>query len=137
MPVIPKSLPILALSSVALLACSTSSSSAKSTPVEVWRGGDDGLTSRFADALEVAFRGAPEFSLSAGKTPGTLVVTIPSNVAWKQVADHTEVTFSVEFTGVTAKSLGASQGKCTEDRLQECAAHVLKDAKAARMGLGR
>lgn len=135
MSLIQKSLLAMALASLA--ACATSPSSAKTTPVEVWRGGDDGLTSRFADALEAAFRGAPEFSLSSGKVPGTLVVTIPTNLTWGQVGERTEVTYSVEFTGAPALPLGSSRGSCLEDRLQECAAHVLKDARTAKMKLGR
>jgi hypothetical protein len=135
MSLMPKS--ILATALVLLAACATSPSSAKPTPVEVWRGGDDGLTSRFADALEAAFRGAPEFSLSSGKVPGTLVVTIPTNLTWRKVGDRTEVTYSVEFTGAPGQPLGSSRGNCLEDRLQDCAARVLRDARAAKMKLGR
>ena len=136
MSLIPKSR-VVAVALVALAACATSPTSAKTTLVEVWRGGDDGLTSRFADALEATLRGAPEFSLSSGKVPGTLVVTIPTNLTWRQVGERTEVTYSVEFTGVPAQPLGSSRGSCLEDRLQDCAAHVLKDARAAKLKLDR
>ena len=120
---------------LALTACSKPPLLANSTPVEVWRGGDDGLTARFADALEAAFRQAPEFSPNIGKIPGTLIVTIPTNLIWRRVANRTEVTYSVEFTDVTSQSLGTSRGICMEDQLQNCAARVLKDAKALRMEL--
>jgi hypothetical protein len=128
-------LQVLLFSSAALLACSQSPTSNTSIPIEVWRGGDDGFTSRFADALELAFGKDRGFALSSGKQQGTLIVTIPTNVEWTTVAGHTEVVFLVEFTTVTNESLGNSRGKCSADRLEVCAALVIKDANTARAAL--
>jgi hypothetical protein len=50
------------------------------TPVEVWSGGDDGLTQRLKASIEKEFESSPDFQMSEGKKPGTLIVTIPSNV---------------------------------------------------------
>ena len=96
---------VLGTTSATIVACETAPSAAAPVPLEVWRGGDDGLTLRFADALEASFRRFPAFVLSSGKRPGTLVETIPSNVGWKQVGSRTKVIYSVEFTGTAAQPL--------------------------------
>jgi len=118
----------------AMTGCVTSPSAAKPIPVEVWRGGDDGLTARFGDALEAAFRAAPEFALSTGKVSGTLIVTIPSNVSWHRVGGGTEVTYSVQFSGTASSLRGNSVGACPEEQLEKCAAQVVRDAKVVTMG---
>ena len=130
-----RNLSLLAL--VSLTACVPSPSVAKTTPVEVWRVGDDALTSRFRDELESAFRAAPEFSLSSGKVPGTLVVTIPTHVAWREIGGETEVSYSINFTGPAGEALGESVGRCLEHRLEDCVTHVLKDARSVRLKLRR
>ena len=119
---------VLGTTSATIVACETAPSAAAPVPLEVWRGGDDGLTLRFADALEASFRRFPAFVLSSGKRPGTLVETIPSNVGWKQVGSRTKVIYSVEFTGTAAQPLGRSEGSCWEDQLRVCAAQVVKAA---------
>ena len=63
---------------VSLFAQALGAESARATLVEVWCGGDDGLTLRLRDALENAFKSSPAFALSTGKKPGTLIVTIPT-----------------------------------------------------------
>lgn len=113
-------------------ACMTTSADSK-TPVEIWRGSDDGLTNRFADSLEAAFGASPDFSLSSGKKPGTLVVTIPTNVRLNRPSEQSEVTYFVEFTDEHKQSLGSSRGSCLETRLADCTAHVLVDARSIRI----
>lgn len=131
------SLVILITAAMITTACVGAPSLAKSVPVEVWRGGDDGLTSRFADALESAFRGSSAFVLSEGKKPGTLIVTIPSNVGWKQIGSRTEVHYSVTFTDTSSQAFGVSKGACWEDQLSKCAVHVLTDAEVVRAKMKR
>jgi len=139
MSLISRGFVALLLAPTAITACAATVSSPPvgQTPVEVWRGGDDGLTSHFADALEEAFRASSEFALSTGKVPGTLVVTIPTNLTWKQVAGRNEVTYLVQFTGAASEPLGSSSGNCGEEQLQQCVAHVLLDARAAKSKLGQ
>jgi hypothetical protein len=59
---------------------------AKPTPVEVWTGGDDGLTQGLRFAIENKFKSSSDFVLSLGKKAGTLIVTIPMHVAWRKKA---------------------------------------------------
>ena len=101
------------------------------TMVEVWSGGDDGLTLRLRASLEKAFKSSPEFVLTNGKKPGTLIVTIPTNVEWKQVGKRTKVLYKVEFASVDNQPLGGSNGSCWDDALTKCSDKIVKDAAAA------
>jgi len=105
----------------------------KQTPklVEVWCSGDDGLTVRLRDAIENAFESSSDFRLSNGKKPGTLVVTIPTNVDWKKVGRRTRVLYNVEFASVDNQKVGTSRGACWDNRLANCASRILNDAKTA------
>jgi hypothetical protein len=98
--------------------------------VEVWRGGDDALTEKLADAIEDELRRSPEFALSTGKKPGTLIIKIPTNVDWKQVATRTKVLYVVQFSS-DDRNLGAHSGACWADAPTECAVRVVSNAKAA------
>lgn len=111
--------------------CPSAVGSTKPTPVEVWSRGDDVLTLRFRASLEEAFKASSAFVLSSGNKPGTLIVTIPTHVEWKQVAKRTKVLYTVNFASVDNQSLGASDGSCWDDALTKCAKKVVKDAAAA------
>lgn len=106
------------------------------TPVEVWSGGDDGLTQRLRVVLEEAFKASSDFRLSNGKRPGTLLVTIPSNVEWEHVGKRTRVLYTVEFASGN-KNLGAHHGSCWEEELRKCAAQIVKRAQISASKIGR
>jgi hypothetical protein len=106
---------------------------ASGKPVEVWGGADDGLTIRLRDALKDALRSA-DFYLSSGNKPGTLLITLPSNVGSKQVGGRTQVLYTAEFAS-EGQNLGGSKGACWDDALAKCAAQIVKDAKTARNGV--
>ncbi len=100
-------------------------------PVEVWRGGDDGLTSRFAGGLESAFRASRDFSLSKGDEAGALVVTIESNLTTKRVGFGDRAYYVVVFGASDSKQLGSTNGSCWERELQACIAKVVEAARTA------
>lgn len=106
-------------------------SAADTIPVEVWRSGDDGLTFRLSEKLVEIFKSSSSFSMSLAKKPGTLVVTIPRNVDWKEVGDRTQVLYSVAFSTAEGRQLGSSTGSCWDDNLTECAEQILKESTAA------
>jgi hypothetical protein len=83
--------------------------------------------------LKNAFKSSLDFRLSAGKKPGTLTVTIPSNVEWKLVGKRTQVFYTVKFTSADNQHLGSSAGSCWEDSLSKCASKIVKDAKTAAL----
>lgn len=107
--------------------------SATITPVEVWRGGDDGLTAKFADALQAKFGASTDFALSSGGKKGTLIVSIPSNVLWKQINGRTQMFFVINFMSIDGRKLGTSKGFCWEEFISTCAAKVVSDARKIRV----
>ena len=105
--------------------------SAEKTHIELWRVGDDGLTLRLADAIESSLKSSPTFSLSTGKKPGTLLLTIPTNVNWRKVGNRTQVLYRVEYSTAGGKRLGASTGSCWDDGFNICAKKIVNDAEVA------
>ena len=103
----------------------------KPRPVEVWIGGDDGLTLGLKGALENALKSSSDFSLGSGQGPETLVITIPTNLDWKKVGWRTRVFFDVKFKSVDDQPLGTSSGSCWENALAKCATQIVTDARAA------
>jgi|SRR5580700_747879 hypothetical protein len=125
-------LPAIVAVALVLATCAAAADGVKPTLVEVWCVGDDGLTLGLRDALENAFKSSSDFQLSSGKKPGTLVVTIPTNVVWKQAkqADkRTKVLYRVEFASADDKTISKSTGSCWDDALTKCAAQIVKDAR--------
>ena len=99
--------------------------------VEIWHVGDDGLSERLADSVEAAFAHSPDFETSTGRRPGTLVMTIPSNVEWTRVGSRLKARYIVEFSTIDGKSLGRHTGFCWEDDLAQCSEQIMKNALAA------
>jgi hypothetical protein len=93
--------------------------------------GDDSLSQRLADQVETAYKRSPEFVLSNGHKPGTLVVTIPTNVEWKRVGKRTQVLYSVEFASPENRTTSKATGSCWDDDLAKCTAQVLRDTRVA------
>jgi len=116
-----------------LLQCATGAEPKRpqKAPVEVWSGGDDGLTQRLKAAIEKEFESSVDFQMSEGKKPGTLVVTIPSNVSWRQKGEKTQVLYTIDFASPDGRSLGVSKGHCWDDDLERCSIRIVSDARAA------
>ncbi len=113
-----------------VLQTTAGTASTKPTFVEVWSGGDDSLTTGLRNVLENAFKSSPNFALSNGKKPGTLIATIPTHVEWKRAGKRTKVFYTVEFTSVDNQHLGVSKGSCWDDAMAKCANKIVKDATA-------
>lgn len=109
--------------------CSPITASAQQKPVEVWSGGDDGLTVRLRDALEDKIRHSSYFSLSSGKKPGTLIVTIPTNVEWQKTGKRMNVSYSVELSMVGHEEVRKMKGSCRADAISKCAAEIANWAR--------
>lgn len=128
---------LLCFQAAPIVACNSSSASAqnlssKAISVEVWRGGDDGLTSKLADALEEKFRQTPPFIVGPASERESLKVTIPGNVRWKQIGVRTQVQFDVNFSRAS-RQIGTSKGVCWEDNLPRCAEIIVEDARKAAL----
>lgn len=132
MPIKFKMLLITFFASVfALVMSGRSDAQQKPTAVEVWCGGDDGLTIRLRDEVEHALSSSPDFQMSSGKLPGTLLVTIPTNVGWKRAGTKTRVIYKIDLSVVGGKNFGERTGSCWDDDLQSCSQSILKDSRAA------
>lgn len=101
------------------------------TFVEVWCGGDDNLTRGVCRAVYNELLSSPDFDLNSEEKPGRLIVTIPTNVKWKQHENRTRIFYRVEFTSTKDKKLSTKKGDCWEDDLKTCAFQVVRQAKIA------
>ena len=106
-------------------------------PVEVWSGGDDGLTQRLRDAVERAFQASPDFAMSFGNRPGTLVVTVPTHVKWQNLDDKTLVRYTIEFSSASGQRLDRRKGRCWDNEYSKCAGRILGDARTAARRIRR
>jgi hypothetical protein len=122
---------LLAITLVSSNAMGSTPETPRRTLVEVWCGGDDGLTQRLRDSIENEFKLSSDFQLGEGKKPGTLIVTIPSNVSWRQESGRNRVLYTIDFTSTDGRHLGSSKGRCWDDDLANCAVHIVAQAKVA------
>ena len=100
--------------------------------MEVWNGGPhDVYTARLAQAMEKGFQGSSAFVMSAGKKDGTLIATIPASVKWEKVGERIRITYSVVFSTVRGKELGAASGMCWDGSYDECARQIMTEAASA------
>jgi hypothetical protein len=116
-------------------ACSTAGSdtlalSHDAVPVEVWTGGDDGLTQRLVDAVRNRFERSAQFRLSPSGTPNALKVTIPTHVGWEEINGKTRVSYQMRLERGN-RLLGDSSGVCWETDLEGCANQVVETASRA------
>jgi len=99
--------------------------------VEVWTGGDDSLTQHLRYEVESRFKSSSDFVPSRGKKPGTLIVTIPTHVAWTKDGTRTQVRYKVEFSSSEGVGIGKSSGSCWDDNVAACAAQIYRGAQRA------
>jgi hypothetical protein len=108
--------------------CFYASASIGAVPVELWTGGDDGLTQRFADSVRTAISESRDFS-EAPANKGALVVRIPTHVYWSEVRGKINFSVVVIMTDSHSKYLGVSTGSCWEEEMKSCAERVVADAR--------
>jgi len=108
------------------------------TSVEIWRVGDDGLTTRLAEAATLAFARSGLFLISQGHAPGSLYVGIQSNVAWTHVGPRTRITAQIEIAnappGTESRKSSMQSVSCWESDLASCANAILDFALSVRSG---
>jgi hypothetical protein len=126
---------MLAVGLTCLAGCGASGGSrdlnARVTPVEIWTGGDDGLTQRLADAVADELRRSARFSYGeAGAVPDALKAVIPTHVRWREVGDKTRVTYRLELER-DGRRRSARGGSCWEAELKRCAQQVVQTIATA------
>jgi hypothetical protein len=130
-----KSLLVISLVFCLMLACVHKQQISKARLVELWVGGDDGLTSQLGDAVERVLRSSPDFIMSSGHKLGTLIVTIPTHVQFEHIGERSKVFFTVNFSSIHNENLGSSKGTCMDNELVKCANQIIKDAILASHGM--
>ena len=100
--------------------------------VQIWTGGDDGLTQRLRDALETGIRKSGVFQLvnSEGMKADDFVILIPGHVAWEKTATGTVVTAKAQFSRAD-HPIDEVSVTCREETLRACAAQIVGSAKKA------
>jgi hypothetical protein len=111
-----------------LATCAGAANATERTRVEVWHGGDDIYTLGLTYALGRAFQSSPDFILSQ---PGTLIVTIPTNLLWKKQFGRATVFYVAEFTSTDGQNLGVLKGSCSKDAFAKCAKKIVAEARLA------
>jgi hypothetical protein len=114
-----------------LSACSSTAGVHRPMLVEVWKGGDDALTNRFAAALEQEFREDRRFRLTEGGKTKMLKVTIVTGLRREMRDGKVEAHYLVEVAPL-AGATHLSTGSCFEDSLQTCAGSVKMDVLTTR-----
>jgi hypothetical protein len=97
--------------------------------VEVWRGGDDGLTIRFGEALEAALNGSPVFFAVSITTPEATRLTIEHNLRSLGRGDNAKAAFLITLSTRDRVLMGAIPGQCRQRALESCAARVISRAE--------
>ena len=118
---------LVACAGCSTVAAPTSVSPRKVVPVEVWTGGDDGLTQRLAEAVRNEFRQSSRFALVSGPAPESLRVTIPTHVGWEQRGGRLRVSYELRLSR-DGRNLGERSGACWENDLRTCARLIVADA---------
>lgn len=123
---------------VAITLCGTGTAADAPMLVDVFANGDDVLTLTLAYAIEKALISSPDFVVrnqgmmeGAEGTVGILVVTIPTNVAWRERRGRTRIIYTVEFSTKDNNRVLKTHGCCWERSVKKCAKEVLQDAKLA------
>jgi hypothetical protein len=107
--------------------------------VEYWRTGDDNLSAQLEKEVVSALKHSPDFILSGGQKPGTLIIDVPHNVLIKPVGKRLKAFYTVRFSLVDGpdydlfnhSTLSAIEGSCWKDDIKTCAAQILGAAKRA------
>ena len=106
-------------------------------PTELWVGGDDGLTQRFAVTLRGAIDESSDFTSNSPENSDRLLLTIPTHLYSRPAQGRTNFQYIVIFTDRNSYYLGISVGSCWEDSMERCALRVLSDARRAWAGRTR
>lgn len=114
---------------VALECIGQTTSKAKPSPVEVFCGGDDGLTSRLCEASEQAFNATSDLPLATVDQHAVYKVVIPTNVDWKQVGSRTKVLYTVEVLKIDDEKVGTFKGSCWDPGIRRCGTQIVDRAR--------
>lgn len=115
--------------------CTTASAGQQApTPVEVWRGGDDGLTSRLVDEVTAQLRASTAFQVAEVAGTGKILITVDQATA-SGTEGRVVVRYNATFGTPAGASMGSAKGSCLETDLPDCAKGIISRAERARSKL--
>jgi hypothetical protein len=120
---------LMTLALAALFAAAAANEPAR-VPVELWTGGDDALTQRFAAAVRGAIAASATFD-SAAAGQGKLRMEIPTHLYWQKAQERIHFQYVVILVASDGRYVGNSIGGCWESDMDDCANRVVADASAA------
>ena len=97
-------------------------------PVEFADVPADATTIKLRDALTAALKASDVLQLSAGKKPGTLMISFPKPVEARAHMGRTEYLYRVEFHGVNGRLFERGFGSCWSDEIGTCVFNLVKMA---------
>lgn len=97
-------------------------------PVEFAAVPTDATTMRLQEALTAALKASDHLQLSAGKKPGTLMISFPKPVEARAHMGRTEYLYRVEFHGVNGRLFERGFGSCWSDEIGTCVFNLVKMA---------
>ena len=103
--------------------------------VELWSGGDDGYTQRFAVSLDVALMESTVFRSVQAHDDQAMRLTIETNLRPIDIGDNPRAEYVVSLATAAGMRLGTMRGNCRGSEFDKCAKTVLK--RAERLLLAR
>ena len=99
-------------------------------PVEVWCGGDDGLTLKVCDAKEQAFKAAQDLPLRKEEESAKYKVVIATNVDWKKVQGRLQILYTIDLLNTDDNEVGRFKGLCWESKVGACGTQILEATRS-------
>src|SRR5690606_22119144 len=99
-------------------------------PTEFRVTGDDGLTTRFAQAVTEALEESTVLAKPTSWSSERIVLGIPANLYWQDARGQTNFQYVVIFTDQSVDTL-ALTGGCWERGMAGCALTAVKEAERA------
>jgi hypothetical protein len=112
---------------ISAFAGKTSYAAASPVATEIWRRGDDGLTSRFYDAVVQAIRQDPTFALKHSQSSQLFKIFITDHMMSARNDGKEQALYSVDFS-MDGHALSTLKGWCWKDDLKDCASQVAREA---------
>ena len=122
---------IIALPCILLVACVSAPATDTPIPVDFWRVGDDGLTQRFAEALQQRLRASGRYRLITAGEHAEIVITITDHARPVTFGGVDYFRYDVTFGRDADTIFGRSAGRCMRRQMSDCARRIVAELERA------
>ena len=98
--------------------------------VQVYSGGDDGLSNHLVEALNKKIATSALTSVESAES-AVLHIFFVSNARWEEVGPDIKVMYTVRFVGPVHARRSMISGSCMEKNMEVCADQIIKAARAS------